>query len=184
MAPMDSQNGTKLMEKDGKTQTPGSVPPSGTRTTVPPMAPVLSYDTQEAAVPVTARRPGWVTFAAVMTFIAAFWYALIALMEFANSTWFVTVAGQSYNLFNSHFFWWGMFDAAIAVLAVAAAASLLRGGYFGLTMGFVGAGVSMLRWLFYIPVAPWMALTIIALDILIVMGLCLSIDWFENANPS
>jgi hypothetical protein len=137
-----------------------------------------------SAIPVTVRRPGWVVFAAVMTFIAAFWYGLVSLTEFANSTWFVTVSGQTYNLFSSNFFWWGIFDAGIAVLAVLAAASLLRGGFFGLTMGLVGAGVSLLRWVFYIPAAPWLALTIIALDILVVLSLCLSLEWFEEANSS
>ena len=78
---------------------------------------------------ITARRPGWVTFAAVMTFVAAVSYALVSLTEFANSTWFVTVHGETYNLFSSHFFWWGLFDAGIAVIALAAGVSLLRGGY-------------------------------------------------------
>lgn len=132
---------------------------------------------------VTDRRPGWVTFAAVMTFTVAVWYALVSLTEFANSTWFVTVAGHQYSLFSSHFFWWALFDAGIAALAVIAGLSLLRGGLFGLFMGFAGAGISMIRWMFYIPAAPWLALTIIAIDILIIVGLSISLDWFEEANP-
>jgi hypothetical protein len=65
-------------------------------------------------------------------------------------------------------------------LAVAAAASLLRGGIFGLMMGFFGAGFSIMQWMFYIPAAPWLALTIIALDILVIVALCLSADWFSE----
>jgi hypothetical protein len=131
----------------------------------------------------TGRRPGWVTFAAVMTFVAAVDYAFVALTEFANSHWFVTVNGATYSMFHAHFFWWGIFDTAIAVLAVAAGVSMLRGGYFGLVMGFLGAGFSLLRWMFYIPATPWLALTIIGLDVLVILGLCLSLEWFEQSNP-
>ena len=129
-----------------------------------------------------ARRPGWVTFAAIMTFLSAVTYGLIALTEFANSRWFVSVNGVTYSLGSSHFFWWGMFDTAIAILAVAAGVSLLRGGFFGLVMGFMGAGISFLRWMFYIPADPWLALTIVGLDILVIIGLCLSLEWFDQVN--
>ena len=130
----------------------------------------------------TARRPGWVTFAAVMTFIAAVGYALVSLTEFANSRWFLTVNGQTYSLFHAHFFWWGLIDAAIAVIAVAAGLSLLRGGFFGLVMGFIGAGFGMIRWMFYIPADPWLALMFVALDLLVIVGLCISLDWFDEVN--
>jgi len=176
MAPVDMQNQTKPMQSDVKT---GAAPTTPSRPAAPHTAPSASYG---ATVAMEERRPGWVTFAAVMTFIAAFWYGLISLMEFANSTWFITVSGHTYSLFSSHLFWWAMFDAGIAILAIAAAVSLLRGGFFGLTMGLLGAAVSMLRWMFFIPAAPWLALTIILLDILVVVGLCLSFDWFDQAN--
>ena len=58
----------------------------------------------------------------------------------------------------------------IAVIALVAGISMLRGGSFGLIMGFVGAGISMLRWMFYIPVAPWLSLAVIAIDIFGDMG--------------
>ena len=32
----------------------------------------------------------------------------------------------------------------------------------------------MVRWMFYIPATPWLALTIITLDMLVIVGLCLS----------
>jgi hypothetical protein len=177
MAPVDTPIAPP---KDSQTNAPSAQTPVS-RPTTPPPAPLPSHSTDFAAVAST-RRPGWVTFAAVMTFIAAISYGPISLTEFANSTWFLTVSGTTYNLFSSHLFWWRMFDAAIAVLALIAAFSLLRGGLFGLIMGFCGAGFSILRWMFYIPAAPWLALMIIALDVLVIAGLCVSIDWFEDRN--
>jgi hypothetical protein len=122
-----------------------------------------------------------VVFAAVVTFASAVSYALWALTEFSNSTWVVTtVNGYTYNLFHSHYLWWGIFDLTIAVIAVIAGVSMLRGGAFGLIMGFTGASISLVRWLFYIPVAPWLSLTVIAIDIGVIWALCSAIDWFTE----
>jgi hypothetical protein len=134
-----------------------------------------------AARVVTPRRPGLVTFAAVITFISALSYGLISLIEFSNSTWFVTTAYGTYSLFSSHYLWWGIFDAAIAILAIVAGVSILRGGVFGFMMGFIGASFSAIRWLFYIPSDPWLALTFIALDGLVIYALASSIDYFSDS---
>lgn len=128
----------------------------------------------------TRRRPGWVTFAAVITFVVAFFYALSALVEFSNSNWFVTTTYGTYSLFSAHFFWWGVIDACIAALSIVAAVSMLRGGFFGLFMGLAGAGLSMLRWMFYIPSDPWLAVSIIVIDALVIYGLCTSVDYFTE----
>jgi hypothetical protein len=122
-----------------------------------------------------------VTYAAVVTFFVAIVYALIALVEFSNHAWFVTNGSANYDLFGANFFWWGIFDAAIAVVAFFAAFSILQGGMFGLTMGLAGAGASLVRWFFYIPATPWLAITIIAIDIMVLYGLCIEADYFRRA---
>jgi hypothetical protein len=130
-------------------------------------------------MPAAQHRPGWVTFAAVISFLSALSYGLVSLIEFSNSTWFVTTVGGTYSLFSAHYFWWGVIDAGIAALAIAAGVSILRGGPFGFVMGYVGAAVSALRWMFYIPSDPWLALTIIALDILVMYALATSASYFD-----
>jgi hypothetical protein len=128
-------------------------------------------------------RPGAVVFAAVVTFAVAVVYALFSLTEFANSTWVVTsVHGYTYNLFSAHYFWWAIFDVVVAVIALAAGMSMLRGGSFGLIMGFIGAGAGIFRWMFYFPVTPWLSLTIVVINVAVIWALCSSIDWFSEQS--
>lgn len=129
------------------------------------------------------RRPGWVTFAAVTSFVVGAYYVLVALSEFSNSYWiYSNIPDNVYSVAGSHLFWWGIFDSIIAAIAIGAGFSLLRGGLFGMTMGITGAGFSALRWLWYIPHEPWLAITIIAIDGLIIYGLCASVDYFADAS--
>jgi hypothetical protein len=128
------------------------------------------------------RRPGWVTFAAVVTFMSAASYGLIALIEFSNSRWFVTTHPGTYGLLNSHFFWWGIIDTALCVLAVVAGLSIFRGGVTGMMLGFSGAIFSAVRWMFFIPSDPWLAVTIVVLDILVVYGMSTSGDYFIQGD--
>jgi hypothetical protein len=127
------------------------------------------------------RRPGLVTFAAVVTFIVGGLFVLLAISEFANSYWFYgNRPSNVYNFAASHLLWWGIFDTILAVLTITAGASILRGGVFGLIMGLMGASFSFLRWLFYIPATPWLAITIIAVDALVIYGLCASMEYFAE----
>jgi len=129
----------------------------------------------------TLHRPGWVTFAAVASFVVGVYYVLIALSEFANSYWiYSNIPSHVYSLAGSHLFWWGIFDSIIAAISIVAGFSLLRGGFYGLIIALTGAGFSALRWLFYIPAEPWLAITIIAIDILVIYGLCVSMDYFAD----
>jgi hypothetical protein len=127
------------------------------------------------------RRPGLVTFAAVVTMIIGGLYVLLAISEFANSYWFYNNTRlHVYDLASSHLLWWAIFDTILAVITIAAGVSIWRGGLFGLMMGLLGASFSLLRWLFYIPATPWLAITIVAIDALIIYGLCASTDFFAE----
>jgi hypothetical protein len=124
-----------------------------------------------------------VTFAAVVSLFVGAYYILVALTEFSNSYWFYNDhALYVYDLAGQHLFWWGIFDSIIAALAIAAGISIWRGGAFGLVMGLSAAGFSAIRWLFYITWEPWLAITIIAIDFLVIYGLCYSADYFDAMN--
>jgi hypothetical protein len=131
------------------------------------------------------RRPGLVTFAAVVTFIVGALYVLLAITEFSNSYWFYNNTHLDiYDLASSHLLWWGIFDAALAVITISAGVSILRGGIFGLMLGIWGSAFSFLRWMFYIPHDPWLALTICAINALVLYGLCTSADFFAESGTS
>jgi hypothetical protein len=124
-----------------------------------------------------AHRPGMVTFAAVMMFLVAGFEALSALLAFAGTGWWVTDAG---NLVYANFVLWGIVDLIIALIAVYAGIDLLRGGPFGLVMGYLFAGLGAIRWLLVIPAAPVLAVVVIALCVMVIYGLAKYSEQLES----
>jgi hypothetical protein len=119
-----------------------------------------------------------VTFASVMMFVVAGFEALAALFAFAGTGWWVTEAG---NLVYANFFFWGILDAIIALIALYAGVDLLRGGEYGLMVGFLFAVVGAIRWLFVVPAAPILAVVVIALCVMVIYALAKHSDYFEEA---
>jgi hypothetical protein len=114
------------------------------------------------------RRPGMITFAAVVMFIVAGFEALASLLAFAGTGWWVTDVG---NLVYTNFVLWGIVDAIIALIALYAGIDLLRGGGFGRVMAYLFAIVAAIRWLFVIPAAPVLAVVVIALCVMVIYAL-------------
>jgi hypothetical protein len=124
------------------------------------------------------HRPGMLTFAAVLMFIVAGLEALSALLAFAGTGWWVTAAG---NLVYANFVFWGIVDLIVALIALYAGISLLRGGTFGLVMGYLFAVMAAIRWFFVIPAAPVLAVVVIALCVMVVYGLAKYSDQLASA---
>ena len=122
------------------------------------------------------RRPGMLTFAAVMMFVVAGLEALAAIYAFAGNGWWVTYAG---NLVYANFFLWGLLDTVIALIALFAGISILRGGALGMVMGFIFAVMGAIRWTFVIPAAPVLAVVVLALCVMVIYGLAKYADDFE-----
>ena len=125
-----------------------------------------------------AHRPGLLTFAAVMMFVVAGLEALAALFAFAGTGWWVTEAG---NLVYANLVLWGIVDLVIALIALYAGIDILRGGAYGLMVGYLFAVVGAIRWLFVIPAAPVLAVVVIALCVMVIYGLAKYSDHFEGA---
>jgi hypothetical protein len=126
--------------------------------------------------PTTTGRPGLLTYAAIMMFVLGGFHILLAISEFADSTWVLT--RLDVELFIPSLFIWGILDLIIGALALYAGFSILRGGAFGFIAGLGFAMLGVIRWLFYIPVSPVLAVVIIALDVLVIYGL---IKYYEVA---
>jgi len=124
----------------------------------------------------THRRPGILTFAAIMMFVVAGFEALSALLAFAGTGWWVTDMG---NLVYANFVFWGIIDSVIALIALYAGIDLLRGGTFGRGMGYLFAIVGAIRWLFVIPAAPILAVVIIALCVMVIYALAKDSDYVD-----
>ena len=130
----------------------------------------------------TMRRPDLVTFAAIIMFVLGGFHVLLAISEFANSTW--VLSRLDIELFIPILLIWGVIDLLIGAIALYAGFSIISGGTFGWIMGVTFATVGMVRWLFYIPVAPVLAVAVIALDILVIYGLVKHSDYFPTFRAS
>ena len=126
----------------------------------------------------THRRPGMLTFAAVLMFVVAGFEALAALFAFVGTGWWVTSSG---DLVYANLFLWGLVDTIIALIALYAGLDILRGGTYGLVVGYLFAVVSAIRWLFVIPAAPVLSVVVVALCVMVIYGLATNSDYFEGA---
>ncbi|HEV8194826.1 MAG TPA: hypothetical protein VGP82_25520 [Ktedonobacterales bacterium] len=128
---------------------------------------------------VLTRRPGLVTFAAVMLFIVAAFQLVFAMAEFFNAAW---ITGATYGTFGGYLWLWAILDVLLALIPLYAGYDLLQGGSFGFIVGIVLAGISAIRWFFYLPAQPILALVVIGVDILIIYGLTSSADYFRASS--
>ncbi|MGZ3584180.1 MAG: DUF7144 family membrane protein [Ktedonobacterales bacterium] len=122
-----------------------------------------------------ARRPGLVTFAAIMLFVLGGLEVIWAIEQFANAIW---IGSTTYGTFGGYLWLWGILDVLLAAVAFYAGYDVLRGGAFGQVVGTLIASISAIRWFFYIPAAPWMAAVILTIDVLIIYGLVAHSDYF------
>jgi hypothetical protein len=132
-------------------------------------------DPMERSGGTVARRPGMFTFAAVIMFLVAGFEALSAILAFAGTGWWATASG---DLVYANFVFWGILDLLIALYA---GIDLLRGGAFGVVMGYLFAGLGAIRWLFVIPVAPILSVVVIALCVMVIYGLAKHSDYVGSA---
>jgi hypothetical protein len=113
------------------------------------------------------RRSGWLTYAAVMMFIAAGLYVLWAINLWADAAW---LADISDGILGDQRWLWGLFDAAMAVLFVFAGKSLLDGRDFGRWVAVVAASIGILRWFYWMAFTPFLSLTILVMLFLVLYG--------------
>jgi hypothetical protein len=135
-------------------------------------------DPTERSGGAVTRRPGMLTFAAVIMFMVAGFEALSAILAFGGTGWWATASG---DLVYANFVVWGLVDLIIALIALYAGIDLLRGGTFGLVMGYLFAGLGAIRWLLVIPAAPILAVVVIALCVMVIYGLAKGSEYSQSA---
>ena len=126
------------------------------------------------------KRPGWLTFSAVVLFAVAVLRFISAISYFSSSR---KVNDLSTGLFGDQLWGWGLWDLCIAALAFFGALSLLRGETFGRLVAYVWAIVIMIESFLIISVAPWYAASTIALTVLVIYGLSTTADWSDTGRP-
>jgi len=124
---------------------------------------VVPEDTME---PRPEARSGWVTFAGVMFFVAAFanfFWGLAAL----DTKSYLAESGLLYSTLET----WGWIALGWSAVVLIGGIMLLARTRSGPVVGVVLATVSCIFWLFALPVMPLFAMTVIFIDALIIYGL-------------
>ena len=110
---------------------------------------------------------GWITFAGVMLIIVAILNIIDGIAAISRSKFFV--ASAQYVL--SDLRTWGWIILLVGVAQILAAFAILSGSQLGRWFGVGAASVNAIAQLMFIPAAPFWALCMFAIDLLIIYGL-------------
>lgn len=120
------------------------------------------------------RRPGWLTFAAVVLISVGVLRLISAIYYFADSARVNNLAGGA---FAHHLFLWGLWDLVIAVLALWAGYSLLQGNTFGRVAAYLWAGLVIIQAFLILGTAPWFGFAAMLLAVLVIYAISVTVDY-------
>ncbi len=123
------------------------------------------------------RRPGWLTFAAVVLISVGCLRVLSAIYYFADSARVVNLTGGA---FGGNLFLWGLWDLVIAALALYGGFSLLSGNTFGRVVAYAWGVLVIVQSFMIISYAPWFGFAALLLAMLVIMAVSASSDWSET----
>jgi len=111
---------------------------------------------------------GLVLFASVMLVIIGCFNLIYGIAAIANSHVFTANAHYVFGNLRT----WGWITLIIGVLQLTAAAGVLAGNQLARWYGVAVLGLSAIDQMFFIPAYPFWSLTIIAMDVVALYGLC------------
>jgi hypothetical protein len=114
------------------------------------------------------RGGGLVFFAAVLLVVVGFFNIIYGIAAIANSH--VFVANAHYVFANQRA--WGWITLIIGVLQLIAAGGIVTGNQLARWFAVAVVGLNAIDMMFFIPAYPFWALTIIAIDVVALYGLC------------
>jgi hypothetical protein len=114
------------------------------------------------------RGYGLVLFAGVLLLVVGFWNLIYGIAAIAQSH--VFVANAHYVVGNLRT--WGWITLIVAALQILAGIGVMTGNQVARWAGIVLAGLNAINQMFFIPAYPFWSLTIIAMDIVALYGLC------------
>ena len=114
------------------------------------------------------RGYGLIIFAAVVLLVLGFFNMIYGIAAIANSH--VFTANAHYVIGNLRA--WGWITLILSVLQLAAAAGILAGNQLARWFAVALVGLNAIDMMFFIPAYPFWALTIIAVDVVALYGLC------------
>ena len=114
------------------------------------------------------RGYGLVLFAGVLLLVAGFWNMIYGIAAIANSH--VFVANAHYVFGNQRT--WGWITLIFAILLLIAGGGVMAGNQLARWFAVAVLGLNAIEQMFTIPAYPFWSLTIIAMDVVALYGLC------------
>jgi hypothetical protein len=114
------------------------------------------------------RGYGLVLFAGVLLLVSGFWNLIYGIAAIAQSHVFVANAHYVFGNLRA----WGWVTLIFAILLLIAGGGIMVGNQIARWFGVVVLGLNLIEQMFSIPSYPFWSLTIIALDIVALYGLC------------
>jgi hypothetical protein len=110
---------------------------------------------------------GWILFAGIMVLVAAVLNIIYGIAAIDDSKFMINDATYVFSDLHT----WGWILVVMGVLEGFAAFSIWRGGAYGRWFGIFAAALSLFGALLAIQAYPFWALTIVAIDVLVIYGL-------------
>jgi len=114
------------------------------------------------------RGEGWITFSWIILVVGGGLAILEGIVALSRASFFTSV-GSHYVASNLRT--WGWIELGVGIVAVLAGLSVYRGGAFGRWAGIIIAAASIFAQMFWVPIVPFWALTVMFVDVLVIYGL-------------
>jgi hypothetical protein len=114
------------------------------------------------------RGYGLLIFASVMLLVAAFWNLIQGITAIGRSHVYVANAHYVFGDLRS----WGWITLILSILLLLAGIGVLIGNQLARWFGVAMLGLDAIAQMFFIPAYPFWSLTVIALDVVALYGLC------------
>jgi hypothetical protein len=114
------------------------------------------------------RGFGFIVFASVLLGIVGFFNMIYGIAAIAQSHVFVANAHYVFGSLRT----WGWITLILAVLQVLAAAGVLAGNQLARWFAVAVVGLNAINQMLFLPAYPFWSLTIIAMDVVALYGLC------------
>jgi len=111
---------------------------------------------------------GLVLFASIMLFVIGFFDVIQGISAIARSHVFIANAHYVFSDLRT----WGWITLIVGVLVLIVALGVLAGNQIARWTAVVVLGLNAIAEMFFIPAYPFWALTIIAMDVVAIWGLC------------
>lgn len=115
----------------------------------------------------SARALGWITFAAIMLFMAGCFTAINGIVALSNARFYV--AGAVYIIADLQT--WGWILLGLGIVEVFAGGAVLLGREWSRWLGISIAAINTLGHMLFLSAYPWWSLLAIALNILVIFAL-------------